>query len=317
MGSSRALSGIQGVPVAEGVRFRIGTATVCAVRTESRDIAVHVRQQSHFLRRTLGRIPLLRGALRPLWALNDLLGGLNDSAALEPQRAIRGKRISKRFAELFRTHPQTLAAFGSALLLPIIVACTMLGMPMLVEWLLGMVPDLPRALVNGICCMFRMLGVVLCTFMTARLRVINRLCMYRGAMGKVLNAYEAYGEEVTHEEALLSSRLTDRSDGAFVLAAAMLSIAAYAFVRPGTPLYGVGGRIAIFFAICAVLNEFILPVENARQGTTLSELRAPLHLLQQLFTIEPHNQMIEVAVCAFHTARDNDLTRNRRSAEGA
>ena len=36
-------------------------------------------------------------------------------------------------------------------------------------------------------------------------------------------------------------------------------------------------------------------------------LRAPLVGLQHLFTIEPHNQMIEVAVCAFRAAYENDV----------
>jgi uncharacterized protein YqhQ len=36
-------------------------------------------------------------------------------------------------------------------------------------------------------------------------------------------------------------------------------------------------------------------------------LRKPLVSLQHLFTIEPHNQMIEVAICAFRAAYENDL----------
>ena len=36
-------------------------------------------------------------------------------------------------------------------------------------------------------------------------------------------------------------------------------------------------------------------------------LRKPLTFLQQMFSMEPHNQMLEVAVCAFRAACDSRL----------
>lgn len=297
---------VLGIPVAEGVRFEYGGATACAVRNDSKDIAVRVRQEGHFLRNLLGRIPLVRGISRLLGAFANFFSGLKESEALKPQEAVRGSASIRQFAKLFRTRPQSISALLSALAIPVILFAMVLGLPALVERLLLAIPGLPRFATNAVCCMFRVLGALLSVYMICRLRVLNRLCMYRGAAGKVLNAYEAYGANLTHEEALLSSRLTDRSDGAFLILVMALSIIAFACVRTDGLLAQLAYRVGMILSIAAVSNELILPLENADPNSALVGLRAPLTGLQHLFTIEPHNQMIEVAVCAFRAACEND-----------
>lgn len=300
---------VLGIPVAEGVRFEYDGATACAVRNESRDIAVRVRQEDHFLRDVLEHIPFVRGIARLFGAFANFFSGLRESGALKPQQAIRGSAFTRRFAALFRTRPQSISALVSALAIPVILGAMVLGLPALVEWLLSLIPGLPRFAVNAVCCMFRVLGSILSVYMICRLRVLNRLCMYRGAAGKVLNAYEAYGSNLTHEEALLSPRLTDRSDGAFLILVMALSIIAFACVRTEGLAAQLLYRAGMILAIAAVLNELIRPLENAGPNGFLASLRAPLTSVQHLFTIEPHNQMIEVAVCAFRAAYESDLPR--------
>lgn len=312
MASKRAKEPVaRGIPVAEGVRFEYGDATACAVRNESKDIAVRVRLESHSLRNFLDRIPFVRGILRLFGAFANFFSGLRESELLKPQEVVRGCAFTRRFAKLFRTRPQSIAAFLSALAIPVILAAMMLGLPMLVEALLLTISGLPRFATNAVCCMFRVLGALLSVYMICRLRVLNRLCMYRGAVGKVLNAYEAYGSNLTHEEALLSSRLTDQSDGAFLILVMALSIIAFACVRTNGLFVQLVYRVGMILGIAAVSNEIIRPLENADPNSALFSLRAPLTGLQHLFTIEPHNQMIEVAVCAFRAACEND-----RSEEG-
>jgi len=156
--------------------------------------------------------------------------------------------------------------------------------------------------------MFRVLGAMLSVYAVCRLRLINRLCMYRGAASKVINAYAAYGTGLTHETVLLSSRLTDKSDGSFLVIVLLASVAAFSCVRTSGLLAQMCIRTGIILAIAAVVNEILLPLENANPNGKLAKLRGPLMELQHLFTIEPHNQMIEVALCAFRAACENDLT---------
>lgn len=293
-------------PAAEGVRFHYKNAAACAVRNVSKDIAVHVEVEPHGLRAFLEHIPFVRGILRLFTSFTDFFSALNESEALKPQEAVRGSAAVRQIAQLFRTRPQALWALLSALAVPVILAITVLGIPALVEALLLNISGLPRFATNAVCCMFRVLGSLLSVYMICRLKVINRLCMYRGAAAKVINAYEAYGTNLTHEEALLSSRLTDRSDGAFLILVMVLSIIAFACVRT----YGLGMqllmRISVILIVSAVVNEIIRPLENADPNGFLVTLRAPLTYLQHLFTIEPHNQMIEVALCAFRAVCDAD-----------
>lgn len=294
-------------PVAEGVRVEIGEMAACAVRNEQRDIAVRVRREPRFFRDLLSRIPLLRGPARLMTAIARFFSGLNLAADLEPQRVVRGGRVSRSFAALFQTTPQTLAAIASAVLICVILAASLLGIPMLAEAIFAMIEDLPRFAVNAVCCAFRVAGALLAVYLIARLRVVNRLCMYRGAASKAFNAYEAYGPNFSHEDALLSSRLTDRSDGAFCLLVLVLSIILFACFRVDGLLAQLAFRAGGILAISAVTNEFVRPIERAKPETIGAALRCPLTALQQLFTIEPHNQMIEVAVQAFHAAYENQI----------
>lgn len=299
---------LRATPVAEGVRFEFGTATACAVRNRKRDVTVRVVQEGHASRDILERIPLVRGAARLFFSVGALFRGLNESADLKPRSAYRGSAFTREFARLFRIRPQSIAAFFSGIAVIAILAGMIVGLPALTERLLLCIPGLPRAVVNIVCCMFRMLGALLSVFMICRLKVINRLCMYRGAAGKVINAYEAYGTGLTHEAVVLSPRLTDKSDGAFLIIAVMVSIAAFACVRTEGLLDQLLYRAGILLASSAVVNEILLPLERANPNGRLASIRRPLMELQHLFTIEPHNEMIEVAVCAFRAASENDRT---------
>ena len=295
-------------PVAEGVRFEFGTATAYAVRNTSRDIAVRVRQEDRLARRVLSRIPLLRGIVRLFAALIGLVAYIHESCELEPRRAIRGKGSIKKFAALFQTTPQSIMAVLSAFAIIAVILALMLGLPALIAAILSLIDGLPRFAINAVCCMFRVMGALLSVYIICRLRIVNRLCMYRGAAGKVINAYEAYGPDLTEEEVLLSPRLTDRSDGAFLIVVMVVSIIAFACVY--TP--GLGSqlvyRVCVILAAAAICNELIRPLENAGPSGRLASMRRPLTEIQHLFTIEPHSQMIEVALCAFRAAYENDLS---------
>lgn len=299
-------SRITHMPVCEGVRFDVGSATAYAVRNEDRDITVRVCQNDAFFRRLAEKIPLLRGIVRMFSCVGTLFASLAESARLDPQTTIRGSRITRQIAELFRTTPQSMAALLSGIAILVILPAFVVGLPMLVEALLLSVYGIPRFAINAVCCAFRVMGAVLAIYMICRLRVVNRLCMYRGAACKVANAYEAYGPNLTHEEVLLSSRLTDKSDGAFLIVVLLLALIGFSCFRTGSFGLQLVFRLSVLLASAAIAGELLRPLERARPDTMGAALRAPVVNLQHLFTIEPHNQMIEVALCAFRAALEND-----------
>lgn len=292
-------------PVAEGVRFDFGCASACAVRNESRDIAVRVRRRRSAARRALERVPLVRGAARLVFSAADFFSGMCWSALMEPQQTVRGERAA-RIAALFRTTPQALTGLLVAVAIPAILLALLVGVPAAVEALLVQVEGLPRFAVNTICCAFRLSGLLLGVYAVCRLKLVRRLCMYRGAASKVLNAYEAYGRELTPEEVVLSPRLTDRSDGAFWIAVLLVALIAFAAHRTYGLAAQLGYRAGVLLAAAAVVGEIVRALERAHPNGIGATLRVPLVSLQHLFTIEPHAQMIEVALCAFHAACDGD-----------
>jgi uncharacterized protein YqhQ len=165
------------------------------------------------------RIPFLRGILRLVLSVADFLDGVAESAQLMPQQIVRGTRFEQRFAELFRVRPTSLVAAGSALVILLMLAGLVLAGPWaLTRFVLPLLPrlELSRAGVNAVGCAFRVLAGLLCVLVIPRLRVVNRFCMYRGAINKVLNAREAQRRAPTVEDAMAASRVYRRSDAAFL-----------------------------------------------------------------------------------------------------
>lgn len=297
---------ISASPVAEGVRFRVGTAAAFAVRREGKDIALRIRRERRPVRALLERTPFVRGMLRLVGAPAGLLDGISESAELQPQHIVRGTRFEQRFADLFRIRAESLVAFGSAVAALILIAGLMFLLPVGVERYVLPGFELTRAWTNALVCASRALGALAAVGLCARLRVINRLCMYRGAINKVLNAYEADRQPPTQASAAGASRIYRASDAAFVTVVLLLSIVAFALIRTETLPVQLLVRALTALAIAGVVNEPIRALENLRPGHPLSALRAPYLLLERIFVIEPHSQMLEVAVCAFNAAKEND-----------
>ena len=305
--SRKSRTQLSAAPIAEGARFTIGTATAFAVRRESKDIALRIRRERRPLRAAMGRTPFVRGMLRLWQSVFGLVDGICESAELDPQRIAKGNRLERGIAELFQFHPESLVAFLSAVAAILCLAVGICGLPMAVSaWVLPNF-ELTAGWINAIMCLCRMLGALLGVFLCTRLRIVNRLCMYRGAINKVLNAYEAQRRTPDIEAACAAPRLYRRSDVAFLMVVLMGSLIAFTLIRTFTLPIQVLVRLLTMFAVAAVVNEPIYLLERISAASRLSVLRAPLTWLQRMFVIEPHSQMVEVALCAFNAAKENNM----------
>lgn len=305
MARKRAVE-ISASPVAEGVRFKVGTVTAFAVRRENKDVALRIRRERRPLRSMLNRTPFVRGMHRLVTSIGDLVDGISESAELDPQHIARGSAFARGFARLFRTRPEGLVALGTAIMIPFLMLGLIYVLPLAVETFILPGYDLSRAQVNAVICASRMFGAVLAVGLSARLKLMDRLCMYRGAINKVLNAYEAKPRPMTQDAAARASRIYHRSDTAFLTVVMLVSIVAFALVRTFTLPVQVLVRVLIVFVVAAVVNEPIRALENLRPGHPLGTLLTPYLWIERMFVIEPHRQMIEVAVYAFNAAREND-----------
>ena len=302
-----SISEIHAAPLAEGARFTLGGATAFAVRQESKDVALRIRRGGSGARRTLSRIPFVRGMARFVYTLADLIGGLNESADLEPQHIAKGTYAERKTARWLRLRPESMVAFGSGLLILLILAALLFGLPLGVQALLNVAGSLPRAAVNAIVCFSRVLGLLGSMALIPRLRVVRRLCMYQGAINKVINTYQENSGHVTFESAKDAFCIAPRSDMAFVTLVLVLSIVAFALVRTYTLPVQLLVRVLGVLVIAAVVNEPLKALEDMNPEDPAAPLIEPMLWLQRLFVAEPHEQMVEVAVFAFNAARENDF----------
>lgn len=304
---AKSRSQLSAAPVAEGVRFTIGTATAFAVRRDSKDIALRIRRERRPLRAAMARIPFVRGMLRLWQGLFGLMDGISESGELQPQRISRGNRLERRMAELFQFHPESLVGLLSGVASVACLLVMICALPLAVQsWILPNF-ELSAGWINGIMCFSRILGAFLGVFLCTRLRVTRRLCMYQGAINKVLNAYEARRAVPDIDAACAASRLYRRSDGAFLMVVLAVSLIAFTLIRTFTLPIQILSRILIVFAVAALVNEPIYLAERFSHANPLRVLRAPLMLLERMFVIEPHSQMVEVALCAFNAAKENNM----------
>ncbi len=293
------LRNISGTPVAEGVRLEAGTTTVFAVRNEKKDIAIRMRKEPRALLRTGMKIPLVRGIVRLFRDLFRFFDGISESAELEPQHIVRGSSAERWIARIFHVRPQTIVAWVSAILVPIIGVICLWAAPKGAELFLRQYFSTTRALANGITAAVRIVGALAFVGVTARLRVINRLCMYRGAINQVQNCYECR-DEINVENAAQYPIIGRRSEGAYLLIVLIISLALFPLLHPAGIWLGALQRIGVVLGVAAIANEPIHAMECAEMTAAVRIIRIPYNLLQYMTCAKAHQQMLEVAVCAFN-----------------
>ena len=293
-----------GTPVAEGVRLEVGKYTVFAVRNEKKDISVRVRREPRTLLRALLHVPFLRGITRLMRDLIRFFDGIGESCELKPQRPVRGTKAEREVAAFLNVSTQSIAAFVSAVALVLLAFLCLYAAPKGFESLLASTAA-TRAGTNAIVAVVRILGLLCATFLGCRLRVIRRLLMYKGAINQCINCYECK-DEVTGENAAEYPIITRRSESAFLLSVAIVSMIFFPMVHDyGVPV-NLAVRIGIILGVSALLNEPFSALEAAHMSGLVRVLRAPMDALQYLTTLEPHPQMTEVAVCAFTAALEDE-----------
>lgn len=295
-----------GTPVSEGVRLEVGKYTVFAVRNVKKDISVRMRREPRKLLRTGMRIPFLRGIIRLFRDISRFFDGIGESAELKPHRPVRGTAADRAVAKIFRAHPQSIVTLTSALLIPIILLICLWAAPEGAESLLAQLFDLSRSSLNGIVCAVRIAGALMAAFAICRLRVIRRLCMYKGALNKVINCYECR-DAITIENAAQYPIRTKRSENGFLMGVLVISLIFFCLIPVQPVLLTLLMRILIVLAVAAVFNEPYSALEDSDLTIPVRIVRAPFDLFQLITTLEPDTRMLEVAVCAFNAVLEDNI----------
>ena len=290
-----------GTPVSEGVRLEVGKYTVFAVRNARGDISVRMRREPRRFLRMCMQVPFLRGAVRLVRDIVRFLDGLGEAAELNPHRAVRGAKAERSVARAFSVHPQSIAALLSGILIPLIAFGCLFAAPRGAEMFFQDYLSPTRTQLNWMVCAVRIAAALLGIGLTCRLRVVNRLCMYKGAINKVTNCYECR-DKISIENAAAYPTITRRSEPVFLMGVLIFSLIGFTFIRTEGILLTAIARILIVLAVAAIFNEPYAALESADMTLAVRITRAPMDLMQHITVLDPTEQMLEVAVCAFQAA---------------
>lgn len=146
--------------------------------------------------------------------------------------------------------------------------------------------------------------VIFLTYMVliSRMKDIQRVFMYHGAEHKCINCVES-GLDLTIENVMKSSRLHKRCGTSFLLIVMVVSIIFFFFIRVDNALLRVVIRILLMPVIAGVSYEFIR-LAGKSDNKFVCMLSKPGLAMQKLTTIEPTEDMVEVAIAAVEAVFD-------------
>ncbi|MBQ6896007.1 MAG: DUF1385 domain-containing protein [Oscillospiraceae bacterium] len=125
---------------------------------------------------------------------------------------------------------------------------------------------------------------------------VKRLFMYHGAEHKTIACYEA-GLELTVENIRPQSRFHPRCGTSFLFIVIIVSIIVFSFVPWSSTLARVGLKLLFLPLVVGIAYE-ILKFTGRHENACTKVLAAPGLFFQRFTTLEPDDDMIEVAIAA-------------------
>lgn len=282
------------LPAIEGVYVQRGRREAYAVRTRDGSISVRVSRRKR--REGADGIPLLRGVVRLVRAVRRPLHIYSVSQRLRPQQLTRPSADAAAMARALRLPRLTLTALRCTLAV-FMFAIAFATLPVFLELTMLSWPVFLRGLTL---CLVRVALLLLSVAALSRMKFLRRIAMCRGAANKVARCLHAR-RKLNYEAVLTCPRLAGESDLAFLLLLGVLLIIAGAVLPLDTSdlFLRVTSRLLLVIALAAVVNEIIRPIERHPE----SPWHRPLDWLQRTFTMEPHSEMLEVAITGVRAAR--------------
>ena len=148
---------------------------------------------------------------------------------------------------------------------------------------------------------------ILYLVLISKMKDIQRTFMYHGAEHKCINCIE-HGMDLNLENVKKSSRLHKRCGTSFLLFVVVISIISFIIVSAIIPEASTGWlklvvRLALIPVIAGISFE-ILRLAGNSDGKIIGLLSKPGMWLQQLTTIEPEDDMIEVGIASVEAIFD-------------
>src|ERR1051325_2256080 len=139
------------------------------------------------------------------------------------------------------------------------------------------------------------------------LKDVRRVFQYHGAEHKTINAFES-GWTLDVASVRRASTLHPRCGTGFLLVVLVVSVIVFSFVAllPPTLFWLVASRIIAIPLIAGTGFELIRFMARHRYNPVVKIALLPVLGTQKFTTREPSDDMLEVAICAFNSAREGE-----------
>ncbi len=316
-------SGIGGQAVLEGIMMRNGGKYAVAVRKPDKEIIIDVKEHVGLTEKyKFLNVPFVRGIFKFAESLSIGIKTLTYSAEFfdEEEEDDKGKAdISNgeengngdKSSEKKKEMNPKLESFIMGLTVCFSVLFSV-GLFIVLPFLIG---EFFRKVVgiesNTVIAIFegfaRISIFVLYLVLISKMKDIQRTFMYHGAEHKCINCIE-HGMELNLENVKKSSRLHKRCGTSFLLFVVVISIISFIIVSAIIPEASTGWlklvvRLALIPVIAGISFE-ILRLAGNSDGKIIGVLSKPGMWLQQLTTIEPEDDMIEVGIASVEAIFD-------------
>ncbi len=302
-------------PEGMAVSLRLPDGTI---ETQMKDF-VSVRKKFKIL-----NIPIIRGVVSFIESMISGYKLLMESAektALDDMEAEDESKLDKWISEHFGPKMMAVIGFISAVLGIGISFVLFMYLPSLLfdltnKYLAHGAIDMWRALFEGI---IRVILFVVYMALVARMKEIRRVYMYHGAEHKTIFCFE-HGKELTVANIREEKRFHPRCGTSFIFVTIILSILISSVVSIVFPaltanrLIWMITKILMLPVIMGVGFEFIqLAGKYPNKFTKL--LSAPGLMMQRITTVEPTDDIIEVAIEAMKACLTGEVPEKKEEAE--
>ena len=314
-------SGIGGQAVLEGIMMRNGGKYAVAVRKPDKEIIIDVKEHVGLTDKyKFLNVPFVRGVFKFIESMVIGIKTLTYSAEFFEEEDDKDKKVSSEETEVEKVESNAeekkdkdskLESFFMALTVCFSVLFSVglfIVLPFFIgeffRKIVGIESNTVIAIFEGIA---RISIFILYLVLISKMKDIQRTFMYHGAEHKCINCIE-HGMELNVENVKKSSRLHKRCGTSFLLFVVVISIISFILVSAIIPAASTGWlklvvRLALIPVIAGISFE-ILRLAGNSDGKIIGILSKPGMWLQNLTTIEPEDDMIEVGIASVEAIFD-------------
>lgn len=307
MSNKQHKTSIGGQALIEGIMMKGPKGTAMSVRMPDGTIETELEENSNQKKKIIYKIPIVRG----VFAFADsMITGYKylmksaDKAMTEEEKEEDMSKLDKWLSEHMGEKMMTVVTGVSSVLGVVLAMLVFLYLPIeavdLFDTYIIKTADISKfhPLIEGV---MRIVIFILYMYLVSKMSMIKRVFMYHGAEHKTIFCYEN-GLELTVENVRKMSRLHPRCGTAFMFVMLILSMAvSFSLVIIFPELVNINKilwmliKIAILPVIMGLGYEFI-KYAGKHENIIVKILSYPGLLMQRITTVEPTDDIIEVAI---------------------